>query len=46
MLRAEADIVRAEVEKATEAARRQGVYPGVMRDLRREHRMEWLGWER
>ena len=45
-LRAEADIVRAEVEKATEAARRQGVYPGVMRDLRREHRMEWLGWER
>ena len=45
-VRAEADIVRAEVAKATEAARRQGVYPGVMRDLRRQHRMEWPGWER
>ena len=45
-LRAEADIVRAEVAKATEAARRQGVYPGVMRDLRRQHRMEWPGWTR
>ena len=45
-LRAEANIVRAEVTKATEAARRQGVYPGVMRDLRRQHRMEWSGWER
>ena len=45
-LLAEADIVRAEVATATEAARRQGVYPGVMRDLRRQHRMEWPGWER
>ena len=45
-LRAEADVVRAEVAGATEAARRQGVYPGVMRDLRRQHRMEWPGWER
>ena len=45
-LRAEAGIVREEVAKATEAARRQGVYPGVMRDLRRESRMEWPGWGR
>jgi len=45
-LRTNANIVRAEVAKATEAARRQGVYPGVMRDLRRQHRMEWPGWER
>jgi S1-C subfamily serine protease len=45
-LRANADVVRAAVVKATEAARRQGVYPGVMRDLRKQHRMEWQGWER
>ena len=45
-LRTNAEIIRAEVARATEAARRQGVYPGVMRDLRRKHRMEWRGWER
>ena len=45
-LRAEADVIRDEVARATEAARRQAVYPGVMRDLRRQHRMEWPGWER
>lgn len=45
-LRTRAEVIRAEVAKATEAARRQGVYPGIMRDLRRQHRMEWRGWER
>jgi S1-C subfamily serine protease len=45
-VRAEAERVRVTVVAATEAARRQGVYPGVMRDLRRQHRMEWSGWER
>jgi S1-C subfamily serine protease len=45
-LRTNANVVRTEVVKATEAARRQGVYPGVMRDLRKQHRMEWQGWER
>ena len=44
-LRAEADHVRTTVVDATEAARRHGVYPGVMRDLRRQHRMAWPGWE-
>ena len=43
-VRAEAERVRRTVVDANEAARRQGVYPGVMRDLRREHRMEWSGW--
>ncbi|MDA1184113.1 MAG: trypsin-like peptidase domain-containing protein [Acidobacteria bacterium] len=42
----EAERVSAIVRAATEAARRQGVYPGVMRDLRQEHRLEWAGWER
>ena len=45
-VRATADVVRAELAKATEAARRLGVYPGVMHNLRRQHRMEWPGWER
>jgi S1-C subfamily serine protease len=38
--------IRAAVETAGEAARRSGVYPGVLRDLRRRHRMNWAGWER
>ena len=38
--------IRAAVETAGEAARRSGVYPGVLRDLRRKHRMNWSGWER
>jgi S1-C subfamily serine protease len=45
-VRAEAESVRKVVVGATEAARRQGVYPGIMRDLRRQYRMDWLGWER
>ena len=46
IMRTGADSIRAELAKAAEFARRQGVFPGVMRDLRREHRMEWPGWER
>jgi putative serine protease PepD len=38
--------IRREVEKAGEAARQNGVYPGVLRDLRRRHRMNWSGWDR
>jgi hypothetical protein len=30
--------------RAAEAARRQGVYPGVMRDIRRHNHMDWQGW--
>jgi hypothetical protein len=41
-----AEAIRTALVGAAEAARRQGVYPGVMRDLRRRHRMEWAGWER
>jgi S1-C subfamily serine protease len=43
-VRNNADIVRGEMTRASEAARRQGVYPGVMRDIRRQHQMEWQGW--
>jgi hypothetical protein len=38
--------VRVDIDLAIAAARRGGVYPGVIRDLRRRHRLEWPGWER
>ena len=38
--------IREEMTRATESARRSGVYPGVMRDLLRRNRMEWGGWTR
>jgi S1-C subfamily serine protease len=37
--------IRAAIETAGEAARQSGVYPGVLRDLRRRYRMNWTGWE-
>jgi hypothetical protein len=45
-VRTAAEAIRTALTDAAEAARRQGVYPGVLRDLRRQHRMEWAGWER
>jgi S1-C subfamily serine protease len=39
-----AGILRGEMARAAETARRQGVYPGVMRDIRRQYRMEGPGW--
>jgi hypothetical protein len=43
-VRTNATVVRGEMTRAAEAARRHGVYPGVMRDIRRQFRMEWAGW--
>ena len=37
--------IRTAIETAGEAARQSGVYPGVLRDLRRRYRMNWSGWE-
>ena len=45
-LQSNAEPIRAAVEKAGESARQNGVYPGVLRDLRRKYRMNWSGWER
>jgi len=45
-LQSNATPIKAEVDKAAEAARQSGVYPGVLRDLRRRHRMNWTGWDR
>jgi hypothetical protein len=38
--------VRAVVTGAQENARRAGVYPGQLRDIRRRYRMDWVGWDR
>ena len=43
-VRANANTIRDEVLKAAEVARQAGVYPGVLRDLRRQHRLDWAGW--
>jgi trypsin-like peptidase len=41
-----ADALRAEMDRAGEAARQRGVYPGAARDLRRRYRLQWSGWDR
>jgi S1-C subfamily serine protease len=38
--------IKETMDKAHEAARRQGVFPGTIRDLRRKYRLEWDGWDR
>jgi len=37
--------IKAEVDKAGEVARKSGVYPGVLRDVRRRYHMDWSGWD-
>jgi S1-C subfamily serine protease len=44
-LQSNAAPIREALEKAGEAARQSGVYPGVLRELRRRHRMNWSGWD-
>ena len=36
----------AAMRQAGDTARRAGVYPGALRDLRRQQRLEWAGFER
>jgi hypothetical protein len=31
---------------AAESARRDGVYPGTIRQIRQKYRMDWAGWDR
>jgi S1-C subfamily serine protease len=37
--------IKAEVDRAGDAARKSGVYPGVLRDVRRRYHMAWSGWD-
>jgi V8-like Glu-specific endopeptidase len=34
------------MSQAQDTARRAGVFPGTMRDMRRRHRLDWTGWDR
>jgi putative serine protease PepD len=45
-LSANARQMKDQMDQAGDAARRTGVYPGVLRDLRRRYRLDWAGWER
>jgi hypothetical protein len=43
-VRSNAAAIRQEMSKAGEEARRSGVFPGVTRDLRRQYKLDWAGW--
>jgi V8-like Glu-specific endopeptidase len=34
------------MQRANEAARRSGVFPGTLREARRQQRLDWQGWDR
>jgi putative serine protease PepD len=36
--------VQSRVQQASETARHNGVYPGVVRDMRRRYKLDWNGW--
>jgi S1-C subfamily serine protease len=40
-----ANQIRDAVSTADETARRAGVYPGTLRDLKRRHRLDYAGWD-
>ena len=37
--------IKERMDQAVEAARRDDVYPGTIREIRRKYRMEWAGWD-
>jgi len=45
-VRSNAAPIREEIAKAGETARKSGVFPGVTRDLRRQFKLDWTGWDR
>ena len=45
-LKSAANQIKEGMDKAAEAARRDGVYPGTIRQIRQKYRMEWGGWDR
>jgi Trypsin-like peptidase domain len=45
-IRTNAIPIKNTLDQAAEVGRRSGVYPGVMRDLRRKYHLDWSGWER
>ena len=45
-MKGSANQIKDRMEQAGEAARRDDVYPGTIRDIRRKYKMEWTGWDR
>ena len=43
-MKADAVEIKGHMDKAAEAARRDGVYPGTLRQIRQKYRMDWAGW--
>jgi S1-C subfamily serine protease len=41
-----AEQIKETMTKEGDTARQAGVYPGVLRDLRRRYRLDWSGWDR
>jgi hypothetical protein len=44
-LRDNAAPIASRIAAANAAARRDGVFPGMLRDLRRKYRLNWSGWD-
>jgi hypothetical protein len=42
-MKSSANQIKERMNQAVEAARRDDVYPGTIRDIRRKYRMEWAG---
>jgi len=43
-MKANAIQIKEQMDKAAEGARRDGVYPGTLRQIRQKYRMDWSGW--
>ena len=41
-----ANQIKTTLDMAAESARRDGVYPGTIRQIRQQYRMDWVGWDR
>jgi S1-C subfamily serine protease len=41
-----ANQIKTTLDMAAESARRDGVYPGTIRQIRQKYRMDWAGWDR
>ena len=45
-LKSAANQIKTTLDTAAESARRDGVYPGTIRQIRQRYRMDWGGWDR
>jgi S1-C subfamily serine protease len=45
-LKGAANQIKTTLDAAAESARRDGVYPGAIRQIRQKYRMDWSGWDR